>query len=156
MGILLVQRTVWACEEEVVVYCFLWSTVYPSRGVAYLCQYYGDVRIYKYIVDSAELVEQSSRRWAIVTAGGLLEDCKRTTKYCWPTQLQSVLIMGVYEYVWFTDDVVSRTCQCVRNNLDGIVDHMSKCWMVETGEVDHVLLFRLLVRQYWVENDRDM
>jgi hypothetical protein len=50
---------------------------------------------------------------------------------------QSVLTMGVYAYVCFADgqdDVVSRTCQCVRNNLDGmeearrVVDHMSKCW----------------------------
>ncbi len=31
---------------------------------------------------------------------------------------ESVLILwGVYVSVWFTDDVVSRTCQCVGNSL---------------------------------------
>ena len=49
---------------------------------------------------------------------------------------ESVLIMGVYASIWFTedrDDVVSRTCQCVSNSLEGmeearrVVDHISKC-----------------------------
>ena len=51
-------------------------------------------------------------------------DCRHTTSM---TELagtpESVSIMGVCASIWFTDDrddVVSRTCQCVRNNLDGM------------------------------------
>ena len=64
-------------------------------------------------------------------------DCRHTT---YMTELvgtpESVLIMGVYASIWFTedrDDVVSRTSQCVSNSLEGmeearrVVDHMSKC-----------------------------